>query len=45
MVADPDIQEEQLSSDDHHLILATDGVWDVISNQDAIALIRVRCRV
>ena len=41
VVADPDIQEEDLSSEDHSLVLATDGVWDVISNQDAISLIRV----
>ena len=42
VVADPDILEEELSSDDHLLILATDGLWDVVSNQDAIMMIRVR---
>ena len=42
VVADPDILEEELSSEDHLLILATDGLWDVISNQDAIMLVHVR---
>ena len=42
VVADPDILEEELSSDDHLLILATDGLWDVVSNQDAIMMVRVR---
>ncbi len=42
VVADPDILEEELSSEDHLLILATDGLWDVVSNQDAIMMIRVR---
>ncbi len=45
VVADPDILEEELSSEDHLLILATDGLWDVVSNQDAIMMIRVRPKV
>jgi protein phosphatase 1L len=40
VVATPDIREEQLSSEDESLILASDGLWDVISNQDAAALIK-----
>ena len=42
VVADPDILEEELSHEDSLLILATDGLWDVISNQDAVSLVRVR---
>lgn len=42
VVADPDILEAELSAEDRLLILATDGLWDVISNQEAISLIRVR---
>ncbi len=34
----PAVQE--LESHDEALILASDGLWDVISNQDAAALIK-----
>jgi hypothetical protein len=33
VIATPDIREEWLSSEDDLLILASDGVWDVLSNQ------------
>lgn len=42
VVADPDILEAELGAEDRVLILATDGLWDVISNEEAIRLIRVR---
>ncbi len=42
VVAQPDVLEESLTGDDTLLIMATDGLWDVISNQDAIGLVRVR---
>ena len=42
VVADPDILEAELGAEDRVLILATDGLWDVITNEEAIALIRVR---
>lgn len=32
VVATPDIKEEQLRDEDEFLILASDGLWDVISN-------------
>jgi protein phosphatase 1L len=41
VVAEPDVVEESLSGDDTLLIMATDGLWDVISNQDAISMVRV----
>ncbi len=44
VVAEPDILEESLTGDDTLLIMATDGLWDVISNQDAISMVRVRFR-
>lgn len=31
--AQPDVREIQLTSDDWFLVLACDGVWDVMSNQ------------
>lgn len=36
----PDLEEQQLSSQDDALILASDGLWDVLSNDDAATLIR-----
>lgn len=41
VVAEPDVLEENLTGDDTLLIMATDGLWDVISNQDAISMVRV----
>lgn len=40
VVAEPDVLEESLTGDDTLLIMATDGLWDVISNQDAISMVR-----
>ena len=40
VVATPDLQEEDLTTEDETAILASDGVWDVVSNQDAITLIK-----
>ena len=40
VVAMPDLQEQQLSSQDDALILASDGLWDVLANQDAAQLIK-----
>jgi protein phosphatase 1L len=33
VIPTPDIQDEWLSHDDEFLILASDGLWDVVSNQ------------
>lgn len=40
VVAMPDLQEEDLTAEDETVILASDGLWDVITNQDAITLIK-----
>ena len=40
VVATPDLQEEDLTTEDETAILASDGLWDVVSNQDAITLIK-----
>ena len=42
VVAAPDIVEERLGPGDRHLILASDGLWDVISNGEAVRIIQVR---
>ena len=39
-MATPDLQEEDLTTEDETAILASDGLWDVVSNQDAITLIK-----
>lgn len=40
MTADPEIKDEQLSTHDEFLLLASDGLWDVIPNQEAVNLVR-----
>jgi len=40
VIAVPEIRILELnSSNDHFIVLASDGVWDVISNEDAVALV------
>mmetsp|Transcript_14569 Transcript_14569/g.25418 ORF Transcript_14569/g.25418 Transcript_14569/m.25418 type:complete len:297 (-) Transcript_14569:908-1798(-) len=40
VISTPDVRDEQLSKDDEFLLLASDGLWDVVSNQDAVSLVR-----
>eukprot|EP00850_Spirogloea_muscicola_P002628 SM000010S04266 [mRNA] locus=s10:590112:592498:+ [translate_table: standard] len=40
VVAEPEIQEEMLTPEDEFLVLASDGLWDVVSNQDAVSMIQ-----
>jgi len=35
----PEIQQRKLQPEDDFLILATDGVWDVLSSQEAVDVI------
>ena len=39
-MATPDLHEEQLTGEDEAVIMATDGLWDVISNQEAVDFIK-----
>lgn len=39
VVAEPELQEETISEGVKFLILASDGLWDVVSNQDAVTLV------
>eukprot|EP00195_Chlamydomonas_chlamydogama_P006956 CAMPEP_0202890740 /NCGR_PEP_ID=MMETSP1392-20130828/1052_1 /ASSEMBLY_ACC=CAM_ASM_000868 /TAXON_ID=225041 /ORGANISM="Chlamydomonas chlamydogama, Strain SAG 11-48b" /LENGTH=238 /DNA_ID=CAMNT_0049574365 /DNA_START=401 /DNA_END=1117 /DNA_ORIENTATION=- len=40
VIPTPDIKEEELRPDDEFLILASDGLWDVMNNQEAADLVR-----
>ncbi|KAG0493862.1 hypothetical protein HPP92_004856 [Vanilla planifolia] len=40
VVAEPEIREEEVSEDLELLVLASDGLWDVVPNEDAISLAR-----
>ena len=39
-VSTPDVREEDLTSEDEVIIMASDGLWDVIANQEAINIIK-----
>lgn len=44
VVATPDITDFELQDGDEFLILACDGIWDVLSNQEAVDFVRKKIR-
>ncbi|KAK7293529.1 hypothetical protein RJT34_16397 [Clitoria ternatea] len=40
VVAEPEIQDQEIDEQIELLILATDGLWDVVQNDDAVSLAR-----
>ncbi|GFZ11596.1 protein phosphatase 2C family protein [Actinidia rufa] len=40
LTAEPEVQQIILTEDDEFLIVACDGIWDVMSNEDAVSLVR-----
>ncbi|XP_009394143.2 probable protein phosphatase 2C 52 isoform X1 [Musa acuminata AAA Group] len=41
VVAEPEIQEQVVDEELETLVLASDGLWDVVANEDAVSLARV----
>ena len=42
ITTEPNVHEAQLEPDDEFLILACDGLWDVVSDEAAVRLVRNR---
>ncbi|XP_075642504.1 putative protein phosphatase 2C 49 [Castanea sativa] len=40
LIAEPEFQQVVLSEDDEFLIIGCDGIWDVMSSQQAVSLVR-----
>ncbi|KAL0327628.1 UNVERIFIED_CONTAM: putative protein phosphatase 2C 10 [Sesamum angustifolium] len=40
VVSDPEIQEEKVDGTLEFLILASDGLWDVVTNEEAVSMIK-----
>lgn len=43
--ATPEVTTTQLSANDDFVILASDGLWDVVTSQEAVAMVRSTVRV
>ncbi|GAA0179820.1 hypothetical protein Leryth_006601 [Lithospermum erythrorhizon] len=40
VTAEPEITNTEISIDDEYLVMATDGLWDVLSDEDVVSIIR-----
>ncbi|XP_066361913.1 probable protein phosphatase 2C 52 [Miscanthus floridulus] len=41
VIADPEIQEQEINDELEFLIIASDGLWDVVPNEDAVSLVKM----
>ena len=41
VTADPEVTETTLTPADEYFVMACDGLWDVVSNEEAVAMIKV----
>ncbi|VAH23583.1 unnamed protein product [Triticum turgidum subsp. durum] len=41
VVAEPEIQDQEIDDEMEFLILASDGLWDVVPNEDAVSLVKM----
>ncbi|KAI7735261.1 hypothetical protein M8C21_021589 [Ambrosia artemisiifolia] len=44
LIAEPDVRQIVLTDNDEFMIIACDGIWDVMTNQEAVALVRCQLR-
>ncbi len=40
VIATPEYADMQLNSDNHFLIIASDGLWDVVGSEEAVAMVK-----
>lgn len=40
VTAEPEVDETLLSAEDEYIVMASDGLWDVVSNTDVVSIIR-----
>ncbi|PWA71939.1 hypothetical protein CTI12_AA267670 [Artemisia annua] len=45
LTAEPDVTQTVLTEDDEFLIIGCDGIWDVMSNQEAVGIVRRQLRL
>ncbi|PUZ64547.1 hypothetical protein GQ55_3G151300 [Panicum hallii var. hallii] len=41
VIAEPEIQEQEINDELEFLIIASDGLWDVVPNEDAVSLVKM----
>lgn len=42
ILAFPDVLEKQITPDHEFLVIACDGIWDVLTNQEVVDFVRAR---